>query len=479
VHDVNVLFVSAEVAPFAKTGGLGDVAGALPNYLRQAGHDVRVFMPLYSRIDLGRANFSFIGTSFDIHLGHHRYHIRIVTADTAPGTYFVHCPELYNRPGLYTQDADEHRRFLALGWAALVTAQYMGFSPDVLHCNDWHTALLPLTLKARFSWDRLFAHTKTLLTVHNLNYQGQFSSGILHDTNLSDVPHLFHQDQLREGRINFLLHGILYAGAINAVSPTYAQEIQTPAHGVGLDGYLRARAGTVVGILNGVDYNEWSPENDSHIAHRYSAADLSGKELNKEHLLTSLGLPYYQGVPLIGVVSRLVGQKGFELLEHVMPDLLYHRGFQLVALGSGESRLEAMFARFQRLFPRQVCFWRGFSNPLAHMIEAGADMFLMPSRYEPCGLNQMYSLKYGTVPIVHRTGGLADSVEPWNPATGRGTGFVFDHHDGTGVRWAIEAALNTWEHPDSWRLLVQNGMARDFSWERQTRLYEMLYSRIP
>jgi len=479
VHRVNVLFVSAEVAPYAKTGGLGDVAGALPGYLRKAGHDVRVFMPLYRRIDRSSGGFEVVGEAFPIQLGHHRYDVRIVTKADAPGMYFVHCPALYDREGLYTHDADEHRRFLALGWAALTACQHMGFAPDVLHCNDWHTALLPLTLKARFSWDRLFARTRSLLTVHNLNYQGGFPASILHDTNLSDVPHLFHQEQLEAGRINFLLHGILYAGAINAVSPTYAQEIQTPVHGVGLDPYLRARRGSVVGILNGVDYADWSPEVDAHIPHRYSASDLTGKTKNKAHLLQSMGLPAIEGAPVVGVVSRLVSQKGFDLLEPILGDLLYRYGFQLVALGSGEGGLEQMFARFQRYFPKQVCFYRGFSNPLAHLIEAGSDMFLMPSRYEPCGLNQMYSLRYGTVPIVHRTGGLADTVEPWNHLSGEGTGFVFEHHSPTGLRWALEAALKTWRHPESWSRLVQNGMARDFSWERQAEVYAMLYSRLP
>lgn len=479
VLGVNVLFVAAEVAPFAKTGGLGDVSGALPNYLRAAGHDVRVFMPLYSRIDFGGTTVSFAMPQFEIQLGHHRYTVGIVTADSAPGTYFVHCPELYNRPGLYTQDPDEHRRFLALGWAALTAAQHMGFAPDILHCNDWHTALLPLTLQARFSWDRLFARTKTLLTVHNLNYQGSFPASTLFDTNLSDVSHFFHQDQLQAGRINYLLHGILYAGAINAVSPTYAREIQTPAHGVGLDSFLRARSGTVVGVLNGVDYKDWSPDVDRHIPHHYTADSLDKKALNKAHLLTSLGLPVFDGVPVVGIVSRLVSQKGFDLLEHVLPELLYRRGFQLVVLGSGESRVENMFFQLQRYFPRQVVFYRGFSNPLAHMIEAGSDIFLMPSRYEPCGLNQMYSLRYGTVPVVHKTGGLADTVQQWNPHTRTGTGFVFEHHDASGVRWALEAALKTYDHPDSWRTLMLNGMARDYSWERQALVYEELYNRIP
>jgi len=473
--------VSSEVGPFAKTGGLGDVVGALPKYLRRLGHDVRVFLPFYSSIDTSKATYAPLGDAFNVRLGHYVYTVRIVTSDAAPGTFFVHCPELYARGSLYTNDPDEHRRFLALGWAALTASQAMGFAPDVLHCNDWQTGLLPLTLKTAFAWDKLFANTKTLLSIHNLNYQGTFPASTLHDTNLEPFRQLFHQDQLQRadgGRINYLLHGILYAGGVSTVSPTYAKEIQREEHGAGLDPFLRARRSTVVGVLNGVDYDEWSPEKDPLIAQPFSAADLAGKAQNKKALLEALGLPYAPKVPLVGIVSRMASQKGFDLLAGVMPDLLRRYGFQLVVLGSGESRLERMFHAFQAAFPRQVVFYKGFSNPLAHMIEAGADMFLMPSRYEPCGLNQMYSLRYGTVPIVHRTGGLADTVRPWNPQTGSGDGFVFEHHDAIGVRWAIEAALATYRDESAWRRLMLNGMGKDFSWESQARLYETLYSRL-
>ena len=473
--------VSSEVGPFAKTGGLGDVVGALPKYLRKLGHDVRVFMPFYSAIDTSKGTFAPLGDAFVVRLGSHAYTCRIVTADHAPGMYFVHCPELYARNGLYTNDPDEHRRFLALGWAALMACQGMGFSPDVVHCNDWQTGLLPLTLKTAFKWDKLFANTKTLLSIHNLNYQGSFPASTLPDTNLQADYQLFHQEQLHRadgGRINYLLHGILYAGGIATVSPTYAKEIQREEHGVGLDPFLRARRTTVVGILNGVDYDEWSPDRDPLIPHAYTPQDLSGKEKNKEALLGNLGLPYIKGVPVVGIVSRMASQKGFDLLAPIMPDLLRRHGFQLVVLGSGESRLEGMFHQLQHAFPKQVVFYKGFSNPLAHLIEAGADMFLMPSRYEPCGLNQMYSLRYGTVPIVHRTGGLADTVKPWNPIAGSGDGFVFEHHDTIGLRWAIETALATYRDAPTWRRLMLNGMAKDFSWQSQAKIYETLYSRL-
>ena len=474
---MNVLFVASEMAPFAKTGGLADVVAALPKYLASAGHDVRVVLPLYDTVDTKKATFDWV-MDLEIPLGAHRYQTKIFRVGNAPIVYFVHCPALYARGRLYTSDADEHRRFLTLSYAALLLCQRLDFSPDVLHCHDWQTALLPMIVKTLFAKDRRFARTRTLLTIHNLMYQGSFPVSIGPDTNLGSVSHLFHQDLMKAGRVNFLLQGILYADGVSTGSPTYAREIQTAEHGAGLDGYLRARSSTVIGILNGGDYDEWSPERDRYIPHRYSASDLAGKEADKEHLLTSLGLPYVPGVPVFGVVSRLVGQKGFGLLGGVMPDLLRRHGFQLVVLGSGEPALEDMFARLQRAFPRQVCFYNGFKNDLAHMIEAGADMFVMPSRYEPCGLNQLYSLRYGTVPIVHRTGGLADTVHNWDPRTGRGNGFAFEHHDDAGLRWAIQAALATYRRPEHWRRLVDNGMAEDFSWSRQGKLYELVYNRL-
>lgn len=476
---VDILYVTSEAAPFAKTGGLADVSAALPRYLRRAGHDVRVVMPLYGAIPAEAAAFEVVHRELEIRLGPHLYHASIVAGERPgePTFYFVHCPALYHRASLYTNDPDEHLRFLVLVRAALEACQRMGFAPDVIHCNDWQSAMLPLTLEARYAWDRLFHKTRTLLAIHNLNYQGTFSAEIVNDTGLADSAHLFHQDQLRAGRLNFLLHGILYASGVCTVSPTYAREIQGEQHGAGLDPFLRARSSTVVGILNGVDYEEWSPEIDRHLPHRFSAQDLAGKALDQEALRARMRLPHVPGVPVIGVVSRLAGQKGFALLEGVMPRLLRRHGFQLVVLGSGERRLELMFAQLAGAFPRQVAFHRGFSNELAHLIEAGADMFLMPSVYEPCGLNQMYSLRYGTVPIVHRTGGLADTVEPWSPATGLGTGIVFEHHDAAGLQWAIEAALAAYGDRAAWRRLIANGMAKDFSWDVQGKRYEELYRR--
>lgn len=475
---MNVLCVASELAPHAKTGGLADVVSALPKALRRAGHDVRTFVPRYDRINASVLGLESALEPFELRLGGQRYTLHALSSPREPGVYFLHCPALYARGSIYTSDGDEHLRFLALCYGALMACQRLGFAPDVIQCNDWQAALLPLILKCRFSWDRLFHGARTLLTIHNLNYQGTFAAQRLDDTGLSDSAHLFHQDQLRDGRINPLLHGILYADGVSTVSPTYAKEIQTEAHGARLDGYLRARSSTVVGVLNGVDYDEWSPETDALLPHRYSRDDLSGKERNKEALLTDLGMPYVPGVPLFGVVSRLASQKGLDLLGEVMPAVLARRDAQLVVLGSGEAGLEDMFTRLQRAFPKQVCFYKGFSNPLAHRIEAGADIFLMPSRYEPCGLNQMYSLRYGTAPVVHRTGGLADTVTHWDPRRREGDGFAYDHQDAAGLRWAVGCAQEAYRDSAGWRALQANAMALDFSWDRQAKLYELLFSRL-
>ncbi len=468
---MNVLFVASEMAPFAKTGGLADVMAALPAYLHRAGHDVRVVIPMYDRVDTSKALFETV-MDIEVVLGAHRYACKIFRCGKSPPVYLIHCPALYARGSLYTSDADEHRRFLVLQWGALQICERLRFVPDVIHCHDWQASLLPMIAKLKQ------LRARTLLTIHNLMYQGSFPVSIGPDTELTTVAHLFHQDLMKAGRVNFLLQGILYADGVSTVSPTYAKEIQGEKYGGGLDGVLRARSATVVGILNGVDYGEWSPERDKHIPHAYSARDLEGKERDKQHLLTSLGLPYLPSVPVIGVVSRLVGQKGFRLFDPVMFELLRKHGFQLVVLGSGELALENIMRELQRQFPRQVCFYNGFKNDLAHLIEAGADMFAMPSIYEPCGLNQLYSLRYGTVPIVHRTGGLADTVQQWSPRTGRGTGFVFDHHDAAGLRWAIESALATYREPAQWQRLIQNGMAQDFSWDAQGKLYELVYAKL-
>jgi len=362
--------------------------------------------------------------------------------------------------------------------AAIECCQRTQWAPDVLHCHDWQTALAPVYLRSVYAGDRLFERTRTVLTLHNLGHQGTFPSGVLNDLSLGDGAKHLHQRDLGEGRIGFLKTGIAYADALTTVSPTYASEIQTERLGMGLDGLLRQRASSLVGILNGVDTNEWDPSSDQHLTTRYSAKSLWRKEKNKEQLCRDLGLEYEPGVPLVGIVSRLSAQKGIELVEAVVSGLLRERDLRFVALGSGEPRLEEMLLGIQARHPGKACFWRGFNEKLAHRIEAGADVFLMPSLYEPCGLNQMYSMRYGTPPVVRATGGLADTVTHFDPRTGAGTGFVFEHFTVDGLRWALRVALGVYEDKKAWKKLQANGMATDFSWSHAAGEYEQFYRRI-
>ncbi len=480
---LKISLVSSEVAPLAKTGGLADVTAALGAQLSKQGHEVRVFMPLYRRMREAGLEFSPVPGMSDlsVSLGPRSGRISVLSTTIERSgleVYCIDCPELYDREGIYTADEDEHLRFALLARASLTACQATSWAPDIVHCNDWHAGLLPLYLKLLSSWEDLFARTKTVLTIHNIGYQGVVGSEAVHDLGLDDAVHLLHQEDLAQGRINFLKTGLLYADAITTVSETYAAEIQTEELGMGLDGILRDRASSLVGIVNGVDYGEWSPEQDTLIPHPFSAQDLSGKAKNKAALLKALGLGPTETAPVFGIVSRLVYQKGFELVFEPLAEMLSGRDVRVVVLGSGESKYEQAFQDLQRRFPGRMCFYRGYDNPLAHLIEAGADAFLMPSLYEPCGLNQMYSLRYGTIPIVRRTGGLADTVSQFDSQTGAGTGILFDQFDASGMRWALTYALELWADAPQWKRMQANAMGMDFSWERQTGSYESLYHQL-
>jgi starch synthase len=480
---LKVCFVSSEFSPLAKTGGLADVASGLTRYLMDVGQDVRVFLPAYSRIDLAALDAHPVEFLRDIRIafGPHVTSADVYSAQP-PGSphriYLVHCPDAFVRPELYSPQPDEPLRFALLARIAIESCQRMGWGPDVFHCHDWHTALLPLYLRTVYGWDGLFRHSKTLLTIHNIGYQGTFSAGIIGDLGLAEHATMLHQEDLGRGVVNFLKTGILYADALTTVSRTYAGEIQSPELGAGLDEMLRARADHLVGIVNGIDYNDWDPERDPLIPHHYSSDDLEGKARNHEALLRAVGLPHAPGVPTVGIVSRLTAQKGLDIIGEPLAVRLRAGALRLVVLGSGEPHYEEMFHHLQRAFPGSVCFYRGYNNELAHLIEAGADMFLMPSYFEPCGLNQMYSLKYGTVPIVRRTGGLADTVQPYDRAAGIGTGFVFEHYTPHGVAWALDQALGVYRDREAWVRLMRNGMAEDFSWQRQGREYLALYAAL-
>jgi starch synthase len=482
---LRVCFIASEVAPLAKTGGLADVAGALTRYLHAAGHDLRVFMPLYRQIDRARLEMwpvEFL-RAVPLKLGAHQFHFDVHTA-RLPGSaamlYLIDAPALFARERLYTSDADDHLRFILLTHAAIMCCQRMGFAPQILHCNDWHTGLGPLLLKSIYAWDRLFQGTRSLMSIHNLAYQGTFSALLHADTGLGDAQHLLDAGERAAGRVNPLLEGITHADAVSTVSPTYAREIQTSQYGYGLDGLLRKRAASLTGILNGVDTAEWNPATDAFLPRHYDAARLEVKNTLKREFAQrlKLAMPARRRQPLIGMISRLTSQKGFDLLIDALPALLEKHDFMCAVLGSGDARYVDFFRDLAAQHPQRLSFHDGYSEELAHWIEAASDMFLMPSQYEPCGLNQMYSQRYGTIPIVRRTGGLGDSVRHFDPATAEGTGVVFNDYDSTAVIWGVETALAWYANRPLWQRLVKNAMAQDFSWERRVGEYVALYERM-
>lgn len=480
---LRICFVTSETTPYAKTGGLADVSGALLKYLHADGHDIRLFMPAYASIARARFGLQAVDglQNLSLQLGSHSYQFSVLTP-SAPGArdivYLIDCPACYDRPALYTTDPDEHRRFLVLTHAAFLCCQRLQFAPQIMHFNDWHSAAGTLLKRTVYAWDALFHRARTVLTVHNIGYQGVIGAAALPELLPSGEAYLLDQDALAGGHINLLGTGLSYADLITTVSPTYAREIQSSEYGMGLEQLLRRRSADVIGILNGVDYDQWDPRHDRFLPQHFDAGSLVVKLDLKRQLLRRLGLNSVARTALIGIVSRLATQKGFDLLFDALPRLMAARDFNLVALGSGEPRYEAFFARLQQLFPTRVHFRCGYDEELAHWIEAASDMFLMPSRYEPCGLNQMYSLRYGTVPVVRRTGGLADSIQHFDAASGQGTGIVFNDYNAEAVHWAIGTALELYRNSTAWHRLVLNGMAQDFSWSRQVPRYVEAYERL-
>ena len=481
---LRICFLSAEYAPFAKTGGLGDVSAALTRRLALRGHDVRVFVPLHGQMDLRGVDLHPVdflqGLTVDV--GPHRFSYGVRTARVpASGlwVYLIDCPALFDRPRIYSDGPDEHVRYLMLTRAGLECCQRMGFAPQIVHANDWHTAPAPLLLRTAYAWDRgIFGGARSVFTIHNIGYQGVFGAASAGDLGPGVDPALLPHADLAAGRVNPMRLGILHADAVTTVSPTYAAEIRTLEGGHGLDGDLRARGDAVSGILNGVDYDEWDPATDRYVPHHFDASDLSGKARNRDALLDLLRIPAPGTIPVVGIVTRLTRQKGIDLLFDTLPEVLAADAIRFVALGSGETHYERFMHSLQERFPGRAVFYSGYSEELAHLIEASSDVFLMPSMYEPCGLNQMYSLRYGTVPIVRRTGGLADSVRHYDPRTGEGTGIVFNDYDPGGVRWALATACEWFGDPEAWRRLVLNGMREDFSWEKQVVEYERLYAGL-
>lgn len=463
--------VSPEAAPLAKTGGLADVVGALPGALGEFGCETAVVIPRYGSIRLKDARRVY--DHLPVHLGLAGFDTAIYQAPAEYPLYLVDCPPLFGRLGLYGEAGvdypDNEVRFAVFARAALGVARFL-FRPDILHCHDWQAGLVPAYLRTTFAGDPTFMGVKTLFTIHNLGYQGLFPPSALEEAALDAA--VFHPGGMEFfGQVSYIKGGISFADALSTVSPTYAREIQTKEYGFGLDGALRARAAVLSGILNGVDYREWSPENDPLIPAPYSAQDLSGKRAAKLQLLTEFGLPAEaMDRPLLGIVSRFTRQKGTDILTEVAAEIVAEDVY-LVALGTGEVEYEEFFRSMAERFPGRIAARIGFDNRLAHLIEAGADVFLMPSHYEPCGLNQIYSLRYGTVPVVRATGGLDDTIE-------EGTGFKFQEYSGAALLGAVRAAIQAFSDPDEWRAMMLRGMQKDFSWKASAQAYAALYGRL-
>ena len=482
---LNVLFLSSEVAPFAKTGGLADVAGALPKALKELGNDVRVILPKYRMVKDRQYNLHEVTRlkEIGIPMGKETYPVSFKSAflpDSHVQTYFLEYDPYFDRDSLYIDPAtgkdwkDNPERFTLLCRASLVALKIMGWQPDIIHCNDWQTALIPYLLKSEYASDPFFQSTRTLLSVHNLGYQGNFEPEMIESIGLPKESFQPMSPFEFWGKFSFLKTGLIYTDLINTVSEKYAEEIQSgPEFGAGMEGILKSRTNDLFGILNGLDVEIWNPETDNLIPQNFSKKDVSGKTVCKQELCKKCGLPYSRDIPLIGVISRLAAQKGFDLLEDIAPDL-FKMNIQFVLLGTGENRYHTLFQKIAKKFPKKVSIHLTFDNTLAHWIEAGSDMFLMPSRYEPCGLNQMMSMRYGTVPIVRATGGLADTVTDAD-AEKSGDGFVFNDYDSKELLAVITRAVKRFSDQTAWQKVQLAGMKKDFSWNSSAKKYVKLY----
>ena len=477
---MRIVFVASECVPFAKTGGLADVVGALATELAKQGHELTVYLPLYTSVHRQlTGEFMYAVRSITIPFQHHNRKAGIVEGGKRAGVqyYFVDCPELFEREGLYGTAAgdypDNAERFALFCRAVLEACKKLGV-PDVFHVHDWQAALIPVYLRTVFASNPLLNRASVVLTIHNAAYQGAFPPATTEQ--LLFPWEIFTLDKVEQfDKFNFLKGGLVYADILTTVSRKYAEEIQTPEFGEGLDGVLRGRAADLRGILNGVNYTEWNPATDRHLAANYSPENLAGKAVCRVDLLNAFGLEHVEdSTPVIGIVSRLVAQKGFDMVEQIA-GRLSELNVAVVALGTGDPSYEKFFRDWAFWNKANVAVRIGYDNALAHKIEAGADMFLMPSLYEPCGLNQIYSLKYGTVPVVRATGGLDDTIKEWNPEKGTGTGFKFKGLRAEGLWAAIDRALEAFEDKKGWKRLMLNGMAQHYGWAKPAREYTKVY----
>jgi starch synthase len=478
---LKVVIVASEVMPFAKTGGLADVTGALPVALARLGHQVSVIMPRYPTIERAVRSLEKVQDPVVVPMGSQIEEGAVWSAKLAGRVpvYFIEHQAYFDRDALYaTADGDypdNAQRFAFFAKAALAACQALKLQPDIIHCHDWQAALIPAYLQTVLQHDPAWASTSSLLTIHNIAYQGLFPPEVMAFLQLP--PDTYSPDGIEfYGRVNYLKAGIVYADLINTVSRRYSQEIQTAEFGYGLEGILRYREQDVYGILNGIDDRAWNPAKDRLIAARYSATNLSGKQVCKRDLLAAFGLsPAWMNAPLVGMISRLVDQKGFDLLESTIHRLLA-LDLGLVVLGTGQARYEDFLRQVRGRYPGKVGVVIKFDDALAHKIEAGSDIFLMPSRFEPCGLNPMYSLRYGTVPVVRATGGLDDTIEAYEPGLDRGNGFKFEPYDAEALLATLQRALTLYRDHAAWERLMRRGMQADFSWAKSAQAYADLYA---
>ena len=477
---MKVAFVASEGVPFSKTGGLADVVGALPKALAALGHEVEVILPRYRLTPEGSSVPGAQSLTLPLGIGYKFASVQDGGRAHQVQTYLIDCPEYFDRDGLYQQKGEDYPdnalRFAAFSIAALEFLKHEATSPDIIHCHDWQTALVPIYLRNLYGEDGYFDKTSVVFTLHNLGYQGLFPPHVLPQISLH--AGLFTVDALEYyGMVNLLKGGIIFSDFITTVSRKYAEEIQTAEFGYGLEGVLRSRAGHLQGIVNGVDYEEWDPATDKLLAANYTPATfLKGKEACKKALLEKMGVPTpVLRRPVIGIVSRFTAQKGFDLIATIAEQLAA-LDLYVVALGTGEPAHEELFRTMAAKYPEKFLVRIAYDNTLAHQIEAGSDMFLMPSRYEPCGLNQIYSLKYGAVPVVRATGGLDDTIDPFDGKSG--TGFKFQEYSPQALLATIHAALEAYHTPKGWHHLVQNGMKKDFSWTTSAKAYSQIYDTL-
>jgi starch synthase len=485
---LRILMAASEAAPFVRTGGLGDVMGALPEALAKAGHDVKVVLPGYELIDRKKFGLQPASEQFSVTWGDHRATAGVERAfmpKSAVSHYFITSPEYFDRDGLYIDPAtgtdypDNHLRFSFFSRAVLEAAVRLDWQPDVVHVHDWQAALIPVLLREQRTEFSNLADTRTVLTIHNLGYQGSFPGDHFKDLGLPEKLFYAASGALEFfGKVNFLKGGIMTADKITTVSERYAREIQSmDDFGAGLHGVLASRSGDLAGILNGVDYDVWSPNRDRKAPYRYGLANLSGKRMSRVELVNRAGLPLREKSPVFGFIGRLTEQKGIDLITEAA-DELFGLDLQIIVLGSGEAAYESKLRALEAKYPDKLKVYLEFNDELAHSIQAGADILLMPSRYEPCGLNQMYALRYGTIPLVRKVGGLADTVSDYDPATGQGTGFVFESYKTQALLEAVRRAVGLFGRRQKWMKLMKSGMRQDFSWKRSAAKYVELYESV-